>query len=61
MIHISTVADAIGAGGQVDTVYTYFTKAYNKVDHDIPLLKLRSFGIPVNLVEWLSTYLRSRS
>jgi len=61
MEYVSTVADAIVAGGQVDTIYTDFAKAFDKVDHGILLFKLCSFGVPTNLVEWFSTYLRNRS
>jgi len=61
MEYVSTVADAIISGGQVDTVYTDFAKAFDKVDHGILLGKLKSFGLPDNLVLWFSTYLRDRS
>lgn len=61
MEYVSMVADAMVAGGQVDTVYTDFAKAFDKVDHDKMLFKLRTFGIPENLVQWFSTYLRDRT
>jgi ribonucleases P/MRP protein subunit RPP40 len=61
MEYVSAVADAIISGGQVDTVYTDFAKAFDKVDHGILLVKLRSFGLQENLVKWFSTYLRDRS
>lgn len=55
------VADAIVAGGQVDTVYTDFAKAFDKVDHNILLLKQKSFGLSDNQVQWFATYLVNRS
>lgn len=61
MEYVSFVADAMVAGGQVDTVYTDFAKAFDKVDHGTLLLKLRSFGLSNNMVRWFSTYLRQRA
>lgn len=49
------------SGGQVDTVYTDFTKAFDKVDHDTLLVKLKAFGLTADLICWFSTYLRNRS
>lgn len=61
MEYVSFVADAIVAGGQVDTVYTDFAKAFDKVDHGTLLIKLKLFGLSENLVQWFSTYLSHRS
>lgn len=59
MEYVSTVADAIVNGGQVDTVYTDFAKAFDKVDHTILLRKLIGFGISDNMQQWFSSYLRN--
>lgn len=61
MEYVSDVADAIAGGGQVDTIYTDFAKAFDKVDHGILLDKLRSHGFSGKIVQWFSTYLRDRS
>lgn len=61
MEYISTVADAIVNGGQVDTVYTDFAKAFDKVDHAILLRKLSSFNVSENMLQWFSSYLCNRS
>ena len=37
------------AGGSVDMVYFYFSKAFDKVDHGILLHKLKAFGITGHL------------
>lgn len=59
--YVSYVADAIVAGGQVDTIYTDFAKAFDKVDHNTLMFKLKAFGLSDGLVQWFSTYLRDRS
>ena len=61
MEYVSWVANTIVDGGQVDTVYTDFAKAFDKVDHSILLSKLKSSGLSDHLVKWFSTYLRDRS
>jgi sarcosine oxidase/L-pipecolate oxidase len=46
--------------GQVDTVYLDFAKAFNKVRHDLLLVKLHNFGIRGNLLRWFGDYLSGR-
>lgn len=60
MEYVTFVADAIVDGGQVDTVYTDFAKAFDKVDHGTLLLKLKSFGLSDSVVRWFATYLNNR-
>ena len=52
------VLDSIEAGYQVDVIYTDFSKAFNKVDHNILIGKLSNLGIPSN---FLTTYLKGRT
>jgi hypothetical protein len=46
--------------GQVDTVYLDFAKAFDKVSHDLLLVKLHNFGIRGNLLRWFGDYLSGR-
>lgn len=48
-------------GGQVDTVYTDITKAFDQVNDSILLKKLRTFGIGPNLIEFVKSYLENRT
>ena len=46
--------------GHVDTVYLDFAKAFDKVSHDLLLVKLHNFGIRGNLLRWFGDYLSGR-
>lgn len=46
---------------QVDTIYTDYSKAFDKVDHSTLLNKLLKIGIHGNLYRWLSSYISNRS
>lgn len=46
---------------QTDTIYTDFSKAFDRVDHSLLLLKLDLIGFPVGLINWLSSYLLNRT
>lgn len=61
MEYVSFVAETMVAGGQVDTVYMDFAKAFDKVDHGTLIVKLRSFGLSNKIVHWFTTYLRQRT
>lgn len=45
---------------QVDTVYADLSKAFDKVNHQLLLNKLSSFGFGGPLLLWLSSYLNNR-
>jgi hypothetical protein len=47
-------------GYQVDTVYTDFSKAFDKVSHEILIKKLGNFGFGGTLLEWMKSYLIHR-
>lgn len=47
--------------GQVDAIYTDFSKAFDKVCHSILLMKLDILGFPVQFTTWLASYLSERT
>ena len=55
------VYDAFDNRCQVDTIYTDFSKAFDKVNHAILLSKLGKFGIHGSLLRWIKSYLLNRS
>ncbi|RYE19246.1 MAG: reverse transcriptase family protein, partial [Sphingobacteriaceae bacterium] len=50
----------IGNKGQVDVLYTDFKKAFDKVNHQIPINKMNELGLPQNLIYWIKSYLTDR-
>lgn len=53
--------DAMDSGTQVDVVYTDYSKAFDRIKHDILLQKLAKIGIRGNLLRWFSSYIENRS
>lgn len=45
---------------QVDAIYFDFSKAFDKVPHDLVVSKLRYLGFPHWITEWLRSYLSGR-
>lgn len=48
------------SGGQLDVVYTDFSKAFDKVLHDVLINKLSHHGIGGTLLLWFKSYLKGR-
>ena len=46
---------------QIDAVYTDFSKAFDRVDHGLLLLKLKKLGMPSEVVNWSASYLNGRT
>lgn len=57
-IHYSIIG--LNTCGRVDVLNLDFSKAFDKVNHDILLRKLASFNIPSNVIKWLKSYLSDR-
>lgn len=51
---------ALEHGGQVEVIYTDFSKAFDKLSHGILLAKLRQFGLHSNFLAWIESYLSNR-
>lgn len=47
-------------GIQIDTIYTDFSKAFDKVNHDILLIKLHKYGFHSSILNWFRSYLSFR-
>lgn len=46
---------------QPDTVYTDFSKTFDKVNHNLLLLKLDKMDFSECLLKWIKTYLSGRT
>src|SRR6195952_4856463 len=52
---------SLNSGAQVDVLYTDFSKAFDRVNHDGLIRKLSQFNLPINLISWVKSYLSNRS
>ncbi|CAB4010510.1 Hypothetical predicted protein, partial [Paramuricea clavata] len=57
---VHEIRNVLEKRGQVDTIYLDFAKAFDKVSHDLFLMKLHNFGIRGNLLRWFGDYLSGR-
>lgn len=60
-IYTNFLFHSIDKGVQVDSVYTDFQKAFDRVDHEILLNKIAFNGIRGNLLRWFCSYICNRS
>lgn len=47
-------------GVQIDTIYTDFAKAFDRVPHELLLFKLNKLGFHSNMISWFRHYLTGR-
>ena len=45
----------------MDVIYTDFEKAFDRVPHNKLIEQLLSYGVNVNLIEWIKDFLKSRT
>ncbi|XP_017303983.1 uncharacterized protein LOC108253828 [Diaphorina citri] len=50
------ITSVIEDSGQVDCAYTDFAKCYDRINHNLLISKLRSFGIEGNLLNWIESF-----
>ncbi|XP_045471735.1 uncharacterized protein LOC123678645 [Harmonia axyridis] len=55
------IAESLDDGGQVDVIYTDFSRAFDTVDHNLLLNKLASLGFAPDFVRLLRSYLKGRT
>jgi hypothetical protein len=58
--HTSCVRSNMAQHSQVDTIYTDFSSAFDKVDHKLLIFKLMKYGIRDPLLQWIESYLSDR-
>ena len=57
---LNYIGSVLDTGGQIDTVYLYMSKAFDKVNHKSLLLKLQSIGTGESLLQWFQSYLANQ-
>ena len=60
LTYYDSILTMLEAGHAVDSVYLDFSKAFDKVDHQILLKKVESLGITGNILAWIKMFLVNR-
>ena len=58
--HVDHILKALNSGDEVDTIYLDYAKAFDKVDQQILINKLRRYGIEGNMLQWIKQFLLNR-
>ena len=53
--------DNLENGKQTDLIIMDFSKAFDKVDHNLLIYKLFNLGVNLNTVSWIKSFLQNRS
>ena len=61
MCYVSTLVEKLEKRQQVDSIYIDFSKAFDKVPHNLAVEKLKRIGLPDWLTQWIWSYLTRRS
>ena len=59
--HVEDILQNLLRNNDTDAIYLDYAKAFDKVDHNLLLMKLHSYGIRGKLHDWLTAYLQNRS
>lgn len=57
---VNYIQRSMNDGLQVDTIYTDFSKAFDKIHHRILLEKLAKFNLSNGLISWIASYISNR-
>lgn len=55
------LAQAMDKNTQVDVVYTDFSRAFDKINHNTLITKLAEAGVHGSLLRWIESYIKNRS
>ena len=58
--HIDAVLKSLNDGNEVDVIYLDYSKAFDKVDHQILLAKLKMYGVTGKVYRWIESFLTNR-
>ena len=58
--HIEEIYTSLNNGDEVDVIYLDFAKAFDKVDHQVLLAKLKRYGIQGRALSWIKEFLLDR-
>ena len=58
--HLDQIMDILEKGGNVDVIYLDFSKAFDKLDFNIVLKKIKAMGIDGKVYNWIRSFLTDR-
>ncbi|MCP4252797.1 MAG: reverse transcriptase family protein, partial [Candidatus Scalindua sp.] len=58
--HYNDIFDTLSEGKRLDTVFLHFAKAFDKVDHEILLEKVKKHKISGKIGKWIKEFLTNR-
>ena len=58
--YYDSIVTSIEEGNHVDAIYLDFSKAFDKVDHNILLCKIKILGIGGKIYSWIESFLKHR-
>ena len=61
LAHYDNILNSLNENNNVDVVYLDFAKAFDKVDFNIVLEKIRKLGINGELLKWIKSFLTDRT
>ena len=56
--HFDDVLTKLQSGDNVDVIYLDFAKAFDKVDFNLVIQKMKSLGIQGNIIKWIKEFLQ---
>ena len=59
--HFDTILSFLERGVNIDTIYLDFSKAFDKVNHNILLKKMKNLGIKRKLLKLIKSFLKNRN
>ena len=60
LTHVHDILTNAIEGTNTDSIYIDYSKAFDKVDHDILLWKLSQYKVPKTYLSWISNFLKGR-
>ena len=61
LCHMEEILHGLSEGKNVDVVYLDYAKAFDKVDFNVLLKKLKHTGIQGKLLQWIESFIKGRS
>lgn len=59
--YLNFIIESMANGGQTDTIFTDFSKAFDQVSHNLLLQDLQNFSVNGDCLAWFQSYLTNRS